>query len=135
MVGSASTPQTISRASTAFWSRCSGPIDEASSGEMVLGRILVGWLSGVRTKVWEDRQSPVSGKWRSLASPAILLVDQVHQLFPLLAATVGLPRKRSLLEMRAQILKAGTTKHVQTSLSEGITQDNIVTCLFTRMQS
>ena len=37
MVGSASTPQTISRASTAFWSRCSGPIDEASSGETSLG--------------------------------------------------------------------------------------------------
>ena len=25
------------RASTAFWSRCSGPIDEASSGETSLG--------------------------------------------------------------------------------------------------
>ena len=24
------------RASTAFWSRCSGPIDEASSGEIIL---------------------------------------------------------------------------------------------------
>ena len=30
-------PTAISRASTAFWSRCSGPIDEASSGETSLG--------------------------------------------------------------------------------------------------
>ena len=76
---------------------------------MVLGRILVGWLSGARIKVWEDGQSPVSGKWCSLDSPAILLVDQVHQLSPLVAATVGLHRKRNLLEMQAQILKADTT--------------------------
>ena len=64
---------------------------------MVLGRILVGWLSGARTKVWEDGQSPVSGEWCSLASPAILLEDQVHQLSPLVAATVGLPRKKKSL--------------------------------------
>ena len=56
-----------------------------------------------------DRQSPVSGNWRSLASPAILLVDQVHQLFQLLAATVGLPRKRSLVGDASSDLEAATT--------------------------
>ena len=33
-------PTAISRASTAFWSRCSGPIDEASSGEVRVDDVL-----------------------------------------------------------------------------------------------
>ena len=42
MVGLASTPQSSLRVSSAFWSRYSGPIDEASSGEIVLDEVLGG---------------------------------------------------------------------------------------------
>ena len=38
-----------------------------------------------KAKVWEVEQSPVSGKWSPLASLAILLEVQVHQMFPLTA--------------------------------------------------
>ena len=42
MVGLASTPQSSLRVSSAFWSRYSGPIDEASSGEIVLDDEVLG---------------------------------------------------------------------------------------------
>ena len=50
MVGSASTPHTISASAAAHPSRCQGPIDEASSGEILvddvlgLGGSVVEWL-------------------------------------------------------------------------------------------
>ena len=63
-----------------------------------------------KAKAWEVEQSPVSSKWSALASPAILLVVLVHQMFPLEQRTVGLPEQRSLLEMQDQILAAATTE-------------------------
>ena len=44
-----------------------------------------------------------------LASLAVLLVDQVHQMFPLMAENWRSSQMRSLLEMQGQILKAAAT--------------------------
>ena len=55
----------------------------------------------------------MSGKWCPLASHAVLLVVQVHQLFPLMAENCRSSQERSLLEMRDQILEAAATKQRQ----------------------
>ena len=44
-----------------------------------------------------------------LASLAVLLADQVHRMFPLMAENCRSSRMRSLLEMQDQILKAAAT--------------------------
>ena len=46
----------------------------------------------------------MSGKWRPLASHAVLLVVQVHQLFPLMAENCRSSQERSLLEIRVILI-------------------------------
>ena len=86
-MGLASTPQSSLRVSSAFWSRYSGPIDEASSGENYWEGICrsLGSVEWCKDNGLGEGQSPVSGKWHALASLAVLLGDRVHQLLPLVA--------------------------------------------------
>ena len=71
----------------------------------------------------------MSGKWRPLASLAVLLVVQVHQLFPLMAENCWSSQERSLLEMRDQILVTAATKQRQSVLQGRETQSIVSTCI------
>ena len=71
----------------------------------------------------------MSGKWRPLASHAVLLVLWVHQLFPLTAENCRSSQERSLLEMRDQILVAAATKQRQSVLQGRETQSSDSTCI------
>ena len=64
-----------------------------------------------------------------LASLAVLLEDQVHQMFPLMAENWRSSQMRSLLEMQGQILKAAATEQRQSVLQGRETQSSNSTCI------
>ena len=64
-----------------------------------------------------------------LASLAVLLAYQVHQMFPLMAENGRSSQMRSLLEMQGQILKAAATEQGQSVLQGKETQSSNSTCI------
>ena len=63
-----------------------------------------------------------------LASLAVLLAYQVHQMFPLMAENWRSSQIRSLLEMQGQILKAAATEQGQSVLQGKEIQSSSSTC-------
>ena len=79
----------------------------------------------------------VSGKWLALVLVALLLVGQVHQMFPLEQITGGLPRTKKSLGDGDAGPDLGRCHHeTRTVVPQGKQTQSIIRHMyFTRMQS